>query len=106
FSRALAQTEADPAMERLLEYAQGMHAYIERDYASSIRHLAVWAESSPLEPDLAALARDAVSSVVQLAEGGDRMQIAGEASALLGRLGGPAAGFRRRTGAASSRIKR
>jgi hypothetical protein len=106
FARALEQTEADPGIERLWNYAQGMHSYIARDYASSIRHLAVWADAGALEPDLLALARDAVSSVVQLAEGDDRAQIAGEANALLDRLGGPAPGFRRRHGAASgARIK-
>jgi hypothetical protein len=100
FARALAQTEADPAIERLLAYAEGMHAYISRDYGSSVRHLAVWADRGVPEPPLVALARDAVSSVVQLAHGEDRTQIAGEATALLDRLGGPAAGIRKRRGAA------
>jgi hypothetical protein len=105
FDRALAQTEADPALERLLNYAEGMNAYITRDYASSVRHLAVWADSGSLDPELVALARDAVSSVVQLADGEDRMQIAGEANVLLGRLGGPAKGIRRRAAANGARIK-
>jgi tetratricopeptide (TPR) repeat protein len=107
FARALAETEADPAIERLLNYAQGMHAYVERDYASSVRQLAVWADSGTPERELLALARDAVSSVVQLADGEDRLQIAGEATALLDRLGGPAPGFRRRPAATGSgtRIK-
>src|SRR6185436_8398061 len=96
FARALEQTEADPAIERLLAYAEGMHAYISRDYAGSIRHLAVWADRGVPEPPLVALARDAVSSVVQLADGDDRSQIAGEAAALLDRLGGPAPGIHRR----------
>jgi hypothetical protein len=105
FDHALAQTEADPALERLLHYAEGMHAYVTRDYASSVRHLAVWADSGSLDPELVALARDAVSSVVQLADGEDRMQIAGEANALLGRLGGPAKGIRRRASGNGARIK-
>jgi hypothetical protein len=96
FARALAQTDADAAIERRLNYAQGMHAYIARDYAGSVRHLAVWADSGTPEPELLALARDAVSSVVQLADGDDRIQIAADATALLDRLGGPSSGFRRR----------
>src|SRR5262245_17554134 len=96
FSRALEQTEADPAIERLLAYAEGMHAYISRDYASSVRHLSIWAERGTPEPPLVALARDAVSSVVQLADGEDRRQIVGEATSLLERLGGPAPGIRKR----------
>jgi hypothetical protein len=96
FARALAQTEADPSIERLLHYADGMHAYISRDYASSVRHLAVWADSGTPELPLVALARDAVSSVVQLADGEDRAQVASEATALLDRLGGPSTAIRKR----------
>jgi tetratricopeptide (TPR) repeat protein len=102
FARALEQTEADPAIERLLAYAEGMHAYISRDYASSVRHLAVWADRGAPEPPLVALARDAVSSVVQLADGEHRTQVAREASALLDRLGGPAVAIRKRHGAAAA----
>ena len=107
FARALAQTEADPATARLLHYAEGMNSYVKRDYAGCIRHLAVWADSGAPERELQALARDAVASVVQLADGDDRGQIAGEASALLDRLGGPATGFRRRsaTSGAGTRLK-
>jgi tetratricopeptide (TPR) repeat protein len=105
FSRALAQTEADPAIERLLNYSQGMHAYLERDYASCTRHLARWADAGTLEPELLVLARDAVSSAVQLADGDDRIRISGEATALLDRLGGPAAGFRRRPAGSRAPIK-
>src|SRR5688572_27199987 len=99
FARALEQSEADPAIQRLLAYANGIHAYISREYASSVRHLAVWAEHGVPEPPLVALARDAVSSIVQLADGDDRKQIASEAAALLDRLGGPAPGIRKRHGA-------
>ena len=102
FTRALAHSEADPGMERLLNYAQGMHAYIARDYANSLLHLGAWADSGTRDPGLVALARDAVSSVIALADGDDRAQIAGEAGALLERLGGPATGFRRRRHAAGS----
>jgi hypothetical protein len=103
FSRALAQSEADPAIERLLHYAQGLHAYVERDYASSVRHLSAWADGGSLEVDLLALARDAVSSIVQLADGDEGSRVAHEATALVERLGGPATGFGRRAGAAKAR---
>jgi len=103
FARALEQTEADPAIERLQNYAQGMHAYVARDYASSVRHLAVWAETGTPEPGLLALTRDAVSSIVELADGEDRTRIAGEATALLERLGGPSPGIRRRRGTTGPR---
>jgi len=102
YARALAHGEADSATERLRNYAQGMHAYVDGDYAGSVRHLAVWADSGALEPELVALARDVLSSVVQLAEGEDRTQTAGGASALIERLGGPAAGFRRRPASGGS----
>ena len=103
FARALEQTEADPAIERLQNYAHGMHAYVARDYASSVRHLAVWAETGTPEPGLLALTRDAVSSIVELADGEDRTRIAGEATALLERLGGPSPGIRRRRGTTGPR---
>ncbi len=88
FTRALAQTDADPAIERLRSYAQGMHAYVERDYAGSVSHLANWVDAAPLDPDLVPLARDAVSSIVQLADGTDRTRVSDDATALLARLGG------------------
>jgi hypothetical protein len=103
FARALAQTEADPKVERLLNYAEGMHAYIERDYASSLRHLTAWADRGALDTDLVALARDAVASVIQLADGEHRQRIAADATALLDRLGGKAAGITRRSAARRSR---
>jgi tetratricopeptide (TPR) repeat protein len=102
FARALEQSGADPAIQRLLAYANGIHAYISRDYASSVRHLAVWAEHGVPEPPLVALSRDAVSSIVQLADGEDRKQIASEAAALLARLGGPAPGILKRHSAGAA----
>jgi hypothetical protein len=106
----LEQTEADPAIERLLAYAEGMHDYISRDYASSVRHLAVWADSGVPEPPLVALARDAVSSVVQLADGDDRTQIASEADRAARPARRPGArdpqAARRRAGRGSGRERR
>jgi hypothetical protein len=93
FARALAQEDADPGIERLLSYAQGMSAYLARDYAACVHHLSSWAAARAPEPELVSLARDAVASIAALAEGQDRERIAREASALLERLG---AGIRER----------
>lgn len=73
---------------RLSAYACGMGAYLSRDYAKSVEHLAKWAESLEDDPpELRSLARDAVSRVGQLAEGADRERIEAAARALLERLG-------------------
>jgi len=88
FARALAQTDADPAIDRLRSYADGMRAYVARDYAGCVSHLAEWIDAAPPDPDLVPLARDAVASIVQLAEGNERTRVSGEAAALLARLGG------------------
>jgi hypothetical protein len=87
FARSLAQDDVDPATARLLSYAQGMSAYLARDYAACVRHLASWADARPPEPELVPLARDAVSSIVALADGADRERISADATALLDRLG-------------------
>jgi hypothetical protein len=86
FARALAQDDAGPAIARLLSYAQGMSAYLARDYAACVHHLTSWA-GSRTEPELVPLARDAVSSIVALAEGDDRERVSAEATALLEHLG-------------------
>jgi tetratricopeptide (TPR) repeat protein len=73
--------------ERLSAYAFGMAAYLSREYAKSVEHLAKWAESPEDDPpELRRLAQDAVSRVGQLAEGEDRELIAAAADALLARL--------------------
>jgi hypothetical protein len=87
-ARALAEDDADPAIARLLSYAEGMSAYLGREYAKCLEHLSAWADSRAPEPELVPLARDAVSSIVALAEGNDRDRISGNATALLDRLGG------------------
>jgi len=88
FERALSQSDADPAVEPLRNYARGMEAYVARDYAASVRHLSTWSSAGPPDPSLRGLARDAVASMVQLAEGSDRARISREAAELLTRLGG------------------
>ena len=88
FARSLAEEDADPAVARLLSYAQGMSAYIARDYAGCVDHLSSWAASRAHESELVPLARDAVSSIAALAEGEDRERISRAATGLLERLGG------------------
>jgi hypothetical protein len=92
FDRALAQGDSDPVLERLYHYACGMQAYVARNYATSLMHLSTWAAEGPLDPELVPLARDAVSSIVALAEGDDRARVSNEARSLLTRLGGVARG--------------
>ena len=87
FARALEQEDADPGIARLFSYAQGMSAYLARDYAACVRHLSSWASERTPEPELVPLARDAVSSIAALAEGADRERISNDASALLEQLG-------------------
>ena len=73
--------------ERLSAYALGMAAYLSREYAKSVEHLARWAESLQDDPpELRRLAQDAVSRVGQLAEGPERGRIEAAADALLERL--------------------
>ena len=73
--------------ERLSAYALGMAAYLSREYAKSVEHLAKWAESLQDDPpELRRLAQDAVSRVGQLAEGEERGRIEAAAGALLERL--------------------
>lgn len=88
FDRALSLDEADGAIAALRDYARGMQAYVVRDYASSVRHLCAWAAAEPRDPALLGLARDAVASVVKLAEGSERERVSREAAALLEQLGG------------------
>ena len=87
FERAIEHGGPDEEIAALRDYARGMEAYVGRDYAGSVQRLARWAAAGPTDPELAKLARDAVASIVQLAEGDDRTRISREASELLRRLG-------------------
>jgi len=82
FDQALAQDDVEADVIALRDYAHGMQAYIARDYGTSVEHLAAWMATHPSESDFRAIARDAVASIVQLAEGDDRTRISREASEL------------------------
>ncbi len=79
--------EAEP-ISRLCAYARGMAAYLARDYAKSVAELADWIEASEDDapPQLARLARSAVSRMGQLVSGESRDQVTSQASKLLERL--------------------
>jgi tetratricopeptide (TPR) repeat protein len=81
FERAL-ERDMSVQVAGLRDYARGMQAYVARDYAASVEHLAAWASAGPPDTRLRGLARDAVSSIVQLAEGDDRTRISREAAEL------------------------
>jgi hypothetical protein len=99
FERALAQPDVDPRVAALRDYANGMHAYLKRDYSAAVRDLSAWATAGPLEEDLVPLARDVLASVVQLAEGSDRDRVSEEASAASTHLRAAASGGARRRAA-------
>lgn len=85
FDRAAAEPDANPELGRLRDYALGIEAYVERDYATSVRRLVGWEDSAPPDPGLLPLARDTLAGIVQLA-GSDLETLRG-ATALLERLG-------------------
>lgn len=82
FDQALERSDAEDNVGALRDYARGMGAYVARDYGASIEHLKAWIATNPPEARFRSLARDAVSSIVQLAEGDDRMRISREAAEL------------------------
>ena len=87
FGRAQDDPDAPEAARSLGDYAVGMGAYQARDYGKSVDHLTAWAANERLEERLLPLARDAVASLRQLAEGDDRERIVVAAEALSERLG-------------------
>jgi hypothetical protein len=86
--RAMAEPGADPRTRDLCEYARGLHAYVERDYARSVQRLETWISSGTPESELVPLARDALTSIANLAEGAEDGRVSREARELLFRLGG------------------
>ncbi|MCZ6569692.1 MAG: hypothetical protein O7B23_05980 [Deltaproteobacteria bacterium] len=89
--RALQSAEEQGAdareASRLVAYANGMQAYLARDYAESVARLSDWADTADGEvSDLSGLAQDAVVSIRQLAAGEDRERIVRDASDLLSRI--------------------
>jgi hypothetical protein len=75
-------------LERTLEYARGMTAYLAGDYEECVARLSQWFESSgERDPALVEIARVAVSKIDQIAEGDDRERVSAQAALLVERLG-------------------
>jgi hypothetical protein len=87
FERAMGQHDVDDVVAALRDYARGMGAYVARDYGATVDYLKAWLATNPPEVRFRSLARDAVSSIVQLAEGDDRIRISREAAELRATLG-------------------
>jgi tetratricopeptide (TPR) repeat protein len=75
-------------LARLLAYAEGMHAYLERRYADAVEHLGRWLEAAPAaeEAALVGLAHSAVSSMGPLARRDGQRALADAAARLAERL--------------------
>jgi len=65
--RALREPDAEPGLAQLRDCAQGLQAYVKRDYATSVRHLADWAQGDPGDERLRGLVRDVLHGIAQLA---------------------------------------
>jgi hypothetical protein len=77
-----------PDLARLLAYAEGMHAYLERRYVDAVAHLGRWLDASPApdETPLAGLAHSALESVGPLARRDGQRELADAAAELAKRL--------------------
>jgi hypothetical protein len=77
-----------PDLTRLISYAQGMQAYLERRYADAVQHLGRWLDASPPadEAPLARLADAALASVGPLARRDGQRGLADAAARLAERL--------------------
>lgn len=96
--RAALSRAGDPGVEALLHYAEGMQAYLERDYRSAVDELTRWIDgvelaaggprgpSSPADERLASLAWAAVSRIGQLVDEAGRAQIGAAAQSLAERI--------------------
>jgi hypothetical protein len=78
----------EEGVERLSQYARGMAAYLAGNYSECVLRLSEWFDGRRAdEEDLLEIARAAVSKIDQLAEGDDRDRVAGQAAALIERIG-------------------
>jgi hypothetical protein len=73
-------------IDRMLAYANGMQAYLERDYGACVEALTNWATAREESTTLTRLARDAAARILQLAEGPERERITRSATQLLEQL--------------------
>jgi tetratricopeptide (TPR) repeat protein len=85
---ALSEAPGRSDLERLRHYAEGMQAYLERDYRSAVEQLDRWLEASPPpdEAGLASLAFTALSRIDQLVDEAGRAQISEPAARLAARI--------------------
>lgn len=83
--RAMREPDAGPGIARLRDCARGLRAYVQRDYASSVRQLSEWAQEGPRDERLCALVRDVLHGITQLA--GADSATAERARMLLAELG-------------------
>jgi tetratricopeptide (TPR) repeat protein len=85
---ALALDPARSGAERTAHYAEGMQAYLERDYRSAISELGLWLDAGPGpgEAPLASVALAAVSRIDQLVDEPGRREIGETARNLAERL--------------------
>lgn len=75
-------------VERFVEYARGMSAYLAGDYAECVRRLGKWFDGrDESEEKLLEIARAVVSNIDQVAQGEERERITAEAADLIERLG-------------------
>lgn len=67
FERALQEPGASPDLAWLRDCARGLRAYVNREYATSVRHLVDWAREEPRDERLTPLVRDVLHGIAQLA---------------------------------------
>jgi hypothetical protein len=88
FAAAIERGGEAKDLERLSQYARGMAAYLDGNYAECVTRLADWFDGrSENEAKLVDIARVAVSKIDQLVEGADRERVSAEAAALIERIG-------------------
>jgi hypothetical protein len=87
FAEALGGGRGGAEPSALRDYAEGMQAFLERDYARAIERLRRWVEApSARDPRLADLAFTALSRVAPLVDGGRASELRAAASQLAERI--------------------
>jgi hypothetical protein len=88
FTAAIERGGEAEDLDRLLQYARGMAAYLAGDFAECVAQLDEWFDRRGAnEANLVDIARAAVSKIDHLAEGENRERVTAEAAALVERLG-------------------
>jgi hypothetical protein len=87
FAAALGEGRGGTEPSALRDYAEGMQAFLERDYGRAVERLRRWVESpSARDPRLADLAFTALSRVAPLVDGGRAPELRAAASELAERI--------------------